>query len=189
MRLDDRKVEACGRRAMGGVQRRGFTLIEIMIVVGVIIILASLTIVIGVAVKAKSLRSQTAVELKAIEGIMDDYLKTNANIPVNDPRMQLLDPDVPQSPTNPKVDTTLWVQAVRSMDNKKGTLNQLPGANTPNILDSYGTPIRYIPPDPATKRPGVFMSLGADRETAAPENPNAQRKKTRDDDVYSSVAF
>jgi len=68
---------ANGRTATGG-RRRGFTLIEIMVVIGIIVVLVAVVIAVGSSVKTKGQVSQTKIILKGLTAIYESYLLEGA---------------------------------------------------------------------------------------------------------------
>ena len=144
-------------------RRRGFTLIEMMVAVGIIIILAAIAMVVGVQVKHHAQERATRTTLTTLEGAMGKYLSDgNAEPPLVaggiDPsgkswvQMLTLDPEAT------KVISSQHLDAVNGQ-----------------VLDAWGYPILYIPRDftpgatplagtinPGIKAPAKFMSTGPD---------------------------
>jgi len=70
-----------GRKLQAGRVTRGFTLIEIMVVIAIIVILVGLTVAIGSGVRAAAERNQTKVTLQNLKGILDTYRTETGTIP------------------------------------------------------------------------------------------------------------
>ncbi|HEY4330476.1 MAG TPA: prepilin-type N-terminal cleavage/methylation domain-containing protein [Phycisphaerae bacterium] len=120
-------------------RRRGFTLVEILIVVGIIVILASIGIAIGVAVKRQSAEKQTRTTMETLRGLMSTYLGSH-----------------------PDPGSANWFQALRAEPDTAKGLASLPGMtkSPPEVDDGYGNGIQYFPP--AAGKAGYFWSYGAD---------------------------
>jgi prepilin-type N-terminal cleavage/methylation domain-containing protein len=175
---------------------RAFTLIEIMVVVAIIVILVGITVAVGTQVKRTAQRKNTLVELQALSGYMDQYLSqgnpeptvtTPWPYPAGNPQFA---PTKDSSGTVPGSDVANWVKNLRA--SPLGTkLSAYPmdkdPLNNPTLLDKYGTPIRYIPSNPATKAKGYFQSAGPDgifSNTSPVPTPVPQQ-----DDIFSTDAM
>ncbi len=148
-----------------GTGPRGFTLIEMMVVVAIIVILAGLTIVVGVQVKRYSQEKATNLTLSILAHDMSDYLtKGNA-----EPAMNAAFAGNPTGGTAP---TTGWQTDLLLYDT---TLQSQPTSSTGVIVDAYGNPIQYIPTGwvatvsgttvkfvASVGAPGHFVSYGPD---------------------------
>jgi len=123
------------------IRRRGFTLIEIMVVVAIIVILIGIVVAVGSYVKGSSQLKQTTTTFAALEGAMQDYLKDN-----------------------PEPPPTKWFVALKSDAKTAATLETLPGYKNGQILDGYGSPIVYVPSTTVngTVKGGYFVSPGPD---------------------------
>jgi type II secretion system protein G len=62
-------------------QAHGFTLIELMVVVTIIVLLAGMTVAITTAVQNKARRSKTSALLKAIDNGLERYRTDNGDYP------------------------------------------------------------------------------------------------------------
>jgi prepilin-type N-terminal cleavage/methylation domain-containing protein len=143
--------QATRRRRAG----RGFTLIEIMIVVGIIVILAGIGLAVGLQVKRSSADQQTKATMKALDGAMGAYLKENKE-PGSD-----------------------WFQALQSYPDSKRVLQSLKlhfsAAAVPDgVLDGYGSMIEYMKSNPPKQPNGFFRSKGSDGTYVYSEGATAQ---------------
>ena len=177
---------------------RGFTLIEVMVVVAIIVILMAITVSVGISVKANAAIRSTHATLKSLEGMMKDYLATGSP----EPTVQAWSGTAPYltsnptrayAQTSPASDVYGWVLLLQADPRFAKQLNNLTkssdSAPTPHtvILDAFGTPIRYVPFDPTTKKEGYFVSAGPDRVFAT-ENPSQYSPALAsgtNDDLYS----
>ena len=138
---------------------RGFTLIEIMIVVGIIVILAGIGLAVGMGVKRQSADQVTKTTLKTLDLAMSGFLKEH-----------------------PDPADANWFTALQAT----GQLPKSLKISGNNVLDGYQNAIHYIPanaqasaatPKNWTPKPmGMFWSYGVDGQ------PNT------DDDVFSEGA-
>ncbi len=167
--------------------RRGFTLIEMLIVLAVIMILAAIGVLVGVQVKANAAKRYTHATLVTVAGIMKDYLAAgnpDIPIPVAPPS------NTPPYDTLPPSDPVLWVRILRAsqFSAKLGDLKTgVDSSGNVTVLDAWGTPIRYIPMNTTTKQDGYFQSFGVDR---SPSNPAiAPATAPPSDDLFSTDAF
>lgn len=154
--------------ALPPASRRAFTLIEMMVVIGIIIILAGLALAVGMQVKRHAQERSTRTTLKALDNIMSDYL---GNGPDGGNQEPLAVPtgtsDQPPPPC-----ATVWVTAFSLNPSfAKSLTTQHLDLTNGVILDAYGNAIWYIPRDydpasqsikPGAKTPGRFVSLGPD---------------------------
>lgn len=137
---------------------RGFTMIEIMIVVGIIIILAGIGIAVGLQVKRSSADQSTRATMEALRGAMGLYLKEHAE---------------------PSDGRTAWFQALQSYPSTKVLLDNMklhytsPQPNSgvapvpDGVYDGYGNQIEYRRSKAATatspaQTNGYFVSGGPD---------------------------
>jgi prepilin-type N-terminal cleavage/methylation domain-containing protein len=155
--------------------RNGFTLMEIMVVIAIIVVLMGLIVGVSAHARESARIRQTHLTLHTLDLIMKDYLKENAEPPIptetdywKNPAMRLIlggaaydetcVPDYtktfPASITSPKVpaptsDPIYWVKALNAFAPK--SMAPLTKSVDPSpqvntvILDAWGTPIRYVP--------------------------------------------
>ena len=144
-----------GRGVAGGVRRdvRGFTLIEIMVVVAIITVLASIALFMGIQLKRSSGEKQTRAALEVLVGAMNAYIKDNPEPP----------------PLGTTTDETSWVMALKSFPASANMLKSLKFSDDGSrVLDGFSNPIIYIRPNtplpnqPTGQTTGVFMSAGPD---------------------------
>jgi general secretion pathway protein G len=137
----------------------GFTLMEVMVVVGIIVILAAITVAVGVGVKRKGADATTRTSLKSLDNAMALFLKSNPE------------------PTDGN-----WFAALQAFpDSAKVLSAQGVRATGGTVEDGYGTGIHYIPtggtpaalPKWAAKPNGYFWSYGPDGKAGT------------DDDIFS----
>jgi general secretion pathway protein G len=120
--------------------RRGFTMVEMVVVVGIIMILAGVTVAVGVALKRKGADALTRTTLKSLDGAMGELLKSS-----------------------PEPNDLNWYRALQSLPDGAKVLKAQGPRNTGSaVLDGYGSPIHYIPSAPPTKPMGYFWSYGSD---------------------------
>jgi prepilin-type N-terminal cleavage/methylation domain-containing protein len=197
--------------------RRGFTLMEIMVVIAIIVVLMGLLVGVAAHAKENARIRQTRLTFQTVESLMKDYLKeypepaipTTADywtqqkiVDAGSGYDQTCVPDYtkafPSSITSPKVaaptsDPVYWVKALTANAPKSMAVlsrSTDPLGNTV-ILDAWGTPIRYIPYNmDGTKKDGYFQSAGPDRIFMNSANiaPNAT-KPFPPDDLYSTDPF
>lgn len=170
----------------------GFTIIEVMVVVAIIVILLAITVSVGMSVKANAAGRSTHTTLKALEGMMKDYLATGGAEPAAPSPWPY--PGSPPPPaylqTSPASDPINWLKLLQADPRFAKQIVTLKLSNdglspTPNnvILDAFGTPIRYVPFDPATRKEGYFVSAGPDRQFVNPATPPSTPLIA--DDLYS----
>ena len=134
-------------------RRSGFTLIELMIVAAIIVVLAGITVAVGIGAKDRAGIRATRATLKALDGIMKEY------IAAGNP-----EPKATASPNN----QTEWVQMLRASPETASKLSNLTTKSTNNSLtfiDSFGKPIVYVPStfdNGTVATPGYFKSGGPD---------------------------
>jgi prepilin-type N-terminal cleavage/methylation domain-containing protein len=140
--------QAIARRRAG----RGFTLIEVMIVVGIIVVLGAIALAVGMQVKRSAAETATKTTLKALDLAMGAFLK-----------------DHPEPPDVPPNDTT-WFPALQATGHLPKTLKIVGN----NVQDGFGNNIHYIPanqipfigttpyPGWTAKPNGIFWSYGPD---------------------------
>lgn len=149
-RAGRRRIERAGRAAGRLADGRGFTFIEIMVVVAILAILAAL-VVPRIAGRTDEARVTAAkVQIRNIEGALQLYKLDNGVYPTTDQGLKAL-VEKPSSGVIPKN----WKPG--------GYLGKIP-------LDPWGTPYRYVSPSP--KGDFEILSLGPDGEPGG-EGKNA----------------
>jgi prepilin-type N-terminal cleavage/methylation domain-containing protein len=138
-------------------KRRGFTLIEIMVVVAILVILIGITVMVGNGVRTKSQEKYTRTTLEKLKGMMVEYYAAGNPEPSN-----------------------RWFEALKANPKIADSMKGMEGFKDGKILDGYGEPIVYVPStsNPATGaliRGGYFMSPGPDGKPGPlpPAAPNA----------------
>jgi prepilin-type N-terminal cleavage/methylation domain-containing protein len=117
---------------------RGFTLIEILVVISIIIILVGTVLAIGAQVRVKSQIHQTKVTLKALDSALKEYMATGGAEPAD-------------------ASTTDFVTKFNTIPACKRILGGLPGGGT--VSDGFGNAIIYHQATSMSK-PGYFQSNG-----------------------------
>jgi len=146
-----------GRRYLNSSQRAGFTLIEILVTIGIIVLLATVLLAVGSGVRKKSQVTATRTELKALEGIVAQFEQDNPStflpttLYANNGQGAVT--PYPAGTAIPAVNfvdilyryPTTQTQLVNLVGSK---LRLAPGtgrASTSAILDYFGNPINFIP--------------------------------------------
>ena len=128
---------------------RGFTLIEMMVVIAIIVILAAAVIALGTALKANAQLKQTKVTLKALKALYTSYVQEMGG----------------EAP-----DINTLVKNGLAMPQLKGSLSSLPSnalnystsTNSYVVNDGFGFPIVYAPmAPPAASSLGSLQSQNA----------------------------
>ncbi len=197
--------------------RRGFTLMEILVVIAILIVLVGLLVSVGAHARESARIRQTRITLHTLDGLMKDYLKQYPEPAIPTENNYWKQPQIvsagsaydetcvpdytkqfPSSITAPKVaaptsDPIYWVKALTA--NAPQSIAPLTKSADPLgnsvILDAWGTPIRYIPYNmDGTKKDGFFESAGPDRIFMDSTNiaPNAT-KPFAPDDLFSTDPF
>jgi hypothetical protein len=157
----------------------------------------ALLVAVGSGVISNSKARQTHATLRALDGLMKDYLVGNPEPQPPSPWNSAYPSPSPEYyETNTESDPINWVKLLRASDTKvRDRLAAFPTGKDPNgnitILDAWGTPIRYVPGDSATKKYGYFVSAGPDRifsdtNTSKLMNPPPANKPFPPDDLYST---
>jgi prepilin-type N-terminal cleavage/methylation domain-containing protein len=115
--------------------RRGFTLIEVLVVVSIIVILAAIGLAVGLQVKRSAADHATKETLDALDGAMILFLKEH-----------------------PEPTDATWLNALQASNMLPGSIKSSGGP----VLDGYGNAIHYEPSNPPAKPTGFFHSYGID---------------------------
>lgn len=173
----------------------GFTLLEIMITIGIIVILAVVLLAVGSNVKSKSQISATKTQLKSLEGIIEQFEKDNsAKLPTTtyDSNGSQLVPTV--SATSPNFIEALYRYPATKdqLVNLFGDKLKINPAGGSAVLDSFGNPINFIQEGEKPTNTSTFAL--APREylrTAGPDktwNPTTENSSVNLDDILSTEA-
>lgn len=130
------------RKRMTG--KRGFTLIEIMVVVAIIVILVGIGIAVGAKVRQSSQEKYTRTTLETLKGTMSVYY----------------------SKGNPEPGVNNWMTAFKADPDVATSIKNLKGFNGGSLVDGYDNAIDYIPSTKdatgAIIKGGYFRSPGVD---------------------------
>ena len=143
-----------------GRPRRAFTMVEILIVISVIIILASIGMFVGRRLSDSAKERNTKAAFAALTAAMSHFLKDH-----------------------PEPNDLNWVAVLRSDPDGARAIGKLKTSGsgaTLVVLDGYGNPIHFIPSKTLGNLPTArFHSYGPNGITGA---PNTAASK---DDLYS----
>ena len=124
----------------------GFTLIEVMVTIGIIVVLAAVLLAVGSSVRTKSQISQTYTQLKALEGLVQQFEKDNQQfLPLTTYDLAAGSQLAPPAAQMNYIDALYAYPATKDQlvhtfgDKIQGTS---PGMK---VLDSFGQPISFIP--------------------------------------------
>lgn len=136
---------------------RGFTLIEIMVTIGIILVLATILLSVGSSVRKNSQITTTRAQLKALEGICEQFERENSSaLPLTyydntGQGSKQISKDAGSSAPN-------FVEILYRYPGTKDQLVNLvgdklilnpAGNGTSAILDGFGYPIAFIPANTA----------------------------------------
>ena len=144
-----------------GRDRRGFTLIEILVVISIIIILVGTVLAVGTQMRANAQVKQTRATLQALNSALIAYMADgNAEPNGADPTIAL------SGQLGTAIIFTQFVADLQSSASSKKVILSLPmasyGAGGRSINDGFGYAILYMKSNTATGRAGYFQSAGAD---------------------------
>ena len=188
-------------------QRGGFTLIEMMVVVAIIVLLAGILMAVGSMVLRGASNKATRATLTSLDNAMSLYLKDHP-----EPGVAAPPPTTPQNyPAPPAVNSSYhlqsndWILKLSANPETAKLLEKLKPIGTGTgrqILDGFGKPILYLPSNldlaattgpgdpiynPTLHTPGRFVSFGADSKPDS-KALGATTPITPGDDLYSNGA-
>ncbi len=146
----------CATRRTG----RGFTLVELLVVMGILAVLVSLIVGVSTYVRSRSLEDDTRTRLTLIDSAMTEYYELTGNYPT--------EPTGGSDPT--AADQLLDLPQSRDiLMNLEG--EAIAGSGTPGryFVDSYGNEIIYRRTGGVGGRP-VFISPGSDGDEGTPND-------------------
>lgn len=151
--------------------RRGFTIIELLIVIGIIAVLSAIALVAGGKVLTGGKRAATQDVMRVLDTALDAYISSKGGnpppwvetVPGNDLTLKRVFPvaDVRDVANNAMVNSVgLFMLQCVDVPTTQGHLNGIParfiasrpirGGNNirsiPTIIDAWGNPIRYVHP-------------------------------------------
>lgn len=124
--------------SQNGKRKSGFTLIELMVVIAILLILAVITLAVSSNVKQRAQINKTKFTLNILQGILNEYERdtgTVFNITEND--------------------TTLYVTTLKNYPKTKDSIAKMLAENGNEVNDGFGRPIQII-----TNPKRGFMSTG-----------------------------
>ncbi|HVX86523.1 MAG TPA: type II secretion system protein [Phycisphaerae bacterium] len=212
LRLRSDMFPGIGQSASLPAARRGFTLIEVMVVIAILVVLMALLVAVGSGVISNSKARQTHATLHTLDGVMKQYLDDGnpepqppdsttwttlygAHPPQAYAQTQTKDPTTGTLDTAPDSDPINYVKLFRADPKIASELSTLKmsqdistSPNGPNmvILDAWGTPIRYVPYNATTKKNGYFESAGPDGVFLTTVDPPVTGHTPPPDDLYST---
>jgi|GEM_PF-5373303 len=143
--------------------RRAFTLLEILVVIAIIIILASIALYVGQKVITGSRISQTSTVLVTVSGIQNDYTRETNRMPTD------MSDFLTKAMSFPASDKQL-----RSLPRERLTWS---GGNVTGVIDAWGNPLRFFP---NTASGGTYYGRGPYFQSAGPDGTY-----DNSDDIYS----
>lgn len=166
---------------------RGFTLIELMVVVAIILVLASMTIGGLSFYKRKAAESKTEVFIASVSRALDEYRSDEGKYPTdastngNDKSSFLVYKELygdRDGNGEPDDDAAVYLNSLNPSSQGSALNVETAGSGTYYLIDGWGSRLRYRSPgeqNPATEFD--LWSAGHDGQT----NENNQGEATRDD--------
>ena len=144
-----------------GPRRKGFTLIEILVVISIIIILVGTVLAVGTQMRANAQIKQTRATLQALNSALIAYLADGNTEPNGaDPTLAL------GGQRGTPAIFTQFVSDLQGNNSTKMVIFSLPmgsyGVAGKSINDGFGYPILYMKANTTNGRAGYFQSSGAD---------------------------
>jgi prepilin-type N-terminal cleavage/methylation domain-containing protein len=187
-------------------QRRGFTLIEVLVVIGIIVILVSIVIAVGAAVRSSSQRSQTMSMLRILDGLYAHYRDTTNN----DMSFALNHATTSPYPVDPYVTLQQFLFSASKFPDMNKTLLAFGSAYTPassnyveqmggtpsvgdppSLIDAFGNPMAMVVysdnsgPKAFSWNPGVLMPRAPYFRSDGPIPDSPYTNTTWVDDLFS----
>ena len=130
-------------------KRRGFTLVQLLIALAITAILIAIVVSVGGS-RPEPVARATKAEMKVLDALMQVY-EAEGNVPI--------------TAADNKDPATTWVKALMNCPKTATGIRSLKqsgsGADT-KVVDSFGTPIEFVPADPTQGKPAFFRSAGPD---------------------------
>ncbi len=164
-------------RSSKTIRTRGaaFTLIEMMVVVAIIVLLASITVMVGIKVKSNAAYHNTRITLKSLDGLYSMYIADGLQAPTT---------------ANAYNDSWSWVSAFMNYAPTRKTMMPIvspdPYSTNWNVNDGWGNAIYYQqlggPNNQAPGQRACFQSAGPDAKYNCIKSGNVV---VSGDDLYS----
>lgn len=154
---------------MQKVKKNPFTLIEIMAVIGIIAVLAGLTVGVSSIVMDRAAEAKTKSAIKMLEMALMRYKEKEGYYPImnTSPNQGMFVTKIDKS--DPAQDDPIW----KFLDEKFLKQNTLPiseGSNRVYVIDGYGNPLVYRCPGYFNKGKFDLGSVGKDKRFGSNES-------------------
>ncbi|MGF1483666.1 MAG: prepilin-type N-terminal cleavage/methylation domain-containing protein [Opitutales bacterium] len=178
-----------------GQHRHGFTLIEMMVVMGIIVGLAALTLGVKQYLDERAAISQTQMEVNTIAAALEDFKKTYGDYPLVGQAAGFMFRTLTGRTVMKRENDTIRLVAVESEDDWRGFIDTtqmtLDNDESPSFfIDAWGNPYVYQyknvvdvdPSSPSTSGPRMYtlFSRGPDGEAGNISGTDAQQAQARD---------
>lgn len=167
--------------AQSKTQRRGFTLVEMLVVITIIVILAGLTMAGFNYANQKQAREQAKIQISLLKMALEDYKADFGEYPVHAEQggengtPVIYDALYPDG-DDPNADANVYLSELNPENDAQNWLeNQSPGSGL-TIYDPWGTEFFYRTNDPADPNSTISANPGFDLWSAGPDgvtNPGA----------------